>query len=302
MYSRPYQDELTVRYIEAIKGVLKRWGVDFSGVRYGNIPYYYHDLILRIPTAKPRQVFLSDVIKSDPEKLQSIDFIKRKAEKGGDIWPHLSRGWGRLKNLDKLYNHWGVYHLHLGEVVEKHGYVSRTEGVLLLCISSEDMHFIDVRSHGDGLTDLWYDIGIMNIILNNWPEKLAGNRSFMTGHNISASSIEEVKIYRDENLNVPFVLSDGNAYLGHGMISLQGVSSMGAMYYGDLIRVFGVVEQIWREAPSGLINTYFPWRTPPVALNLFVDNVWPLVRIKAEGSDISLSSSDVWGLSRKVLS
>ena len=301
MYSRPYQEELVVKYIEAIKKALKNLGVNFSGVRYGNIPYYYHDLILRIPTAKPRQVFLSDVIKGDPEKLQSVDFIKRKAEKGGDIWPHLSRGWGKLKNLDKLYNNWGVYHLHLGEDIEKHGYVSRTEGVLLLCISSEAMHFIDVRSHGEEFPDLWYDIGIMNIILKNWPEQLAGYRSLMTGHNISASSIKEVKRYRDENFNMPLILSDGNAYISPGMISLQGLSSKGALYYGDLLRTFGVVEQIWREAPSALINTYFPWRIPPAALNLFVDNVWPLVRIKAEGSNISLSSSDVWDLAREVL-
>jgi hypothetical protein len=301
VYSRPYQAELVAKYIEAIKKTLKGWGVNFSGVRYGNIPYYFHDLILRIPTAKPRQVFLSDVIKSDPKKLQSIDFIKRKAEKGDDIWPHLSRGWGKLKNLDKLYNNWGVYHLHLGEDIEKHGYVSRTQKVLLLCISSDAMHFIDVRSHGEEFPNLWYDIGIMNIILENWPDQLAGYRSLMTGHNISASSIEEVRRYRDDNFNMPLILSDGNAYISPGMISLEGLSSKGAMYYGDLLRSFGVVEQIWHEAPHELINTYFPWRIPPTALNLYVDRVWPLVRIKAEDSDISMSASDVWNLARKVL-
>lgn len=301
MYSRPYQAELVVKYIDVIKKTLNDWGVSFSGVRYGNIPYYFHDLILRIPTAKPRQVFLSDVIKNNPEKLESIDVLKRKAERGDDIWPHLSRGWGKLKNLDKLYNNWGIYHLHLGEDVEAHGYVTRTQNVLLLCISSDKMHFIDVRSHGEEFPDLWYDIGIMNIILKNWPEELAEYRSALTGHNISANSIEEVKRYRDDNFNMPLVLSDGNAYISPRTVSLEGLSSKGGMYYGDLLRAFAVVEQIWQEAPHELIKTYFAWRTPPTALNLYVDRVWPLVRIKAEGSNISMSAADVWSLAQKVL-
>lgn len=300
MYSRSYQSELVVSYIEVVKKALNRLGVSASGVRYGNIPYYFHDLILRIPAPKPRKVFLSEVIRNDPHKLQSVDFIKRKAERGESVWPHLSRGWGRLKNLDKLYNNWQVYHLHLGEDIETHGYVSRTQNVLLLMISTDAMHFIDVRGHGGEFPDLWYDVGIMNIVLESWPDQLAKYKSLMTGHNVSESSVELTKKYRDDNFNAPLILSDGCAYVNPGMVSLEGLGSLGGLHYNYLIRTFGVVEQIWKEAPYELSNFYFSCRVPPTSLDLYVDQDWPIC-IKAEGSNKSLSIAEVWGLANRVI-
>lgn len=300
MYSRPYQSALIVSYIEAIKKALKRLGVNSSGVRYGNTPYYFHDLILRIPETKPRRVLLSDVIRNDSQKLQAVDFIKRKAERGESIWPHLSRGWGRLKNLDKLYNNWEVYHLHLGEAIEKDGYVSRTQDVLLLRISTDAMHFIDVRGHGEEFPNLWYDVGIMNIVLKNWPDQLAKYKSLMTGHNVPESSADLIKQYRDGNFNTPLILSDGCAYVSPGMVSLEGLGSLSGLHYNYLIRTFGVVEQVWIEAPYELINFYFPWRVPPASLDLYVDPDWPIC-IKAKDSNRSLSITDVWRLANSVV-
>lgn len=301
LYNRSVQSELLQSYIDLIRNTLRRWGVSLEEVSNGNTPYYFHDLMQRYPVVRPRRVFLSKEIEADSEKLELVGFLRRKIEDGGDIWPHLSRKWGELRNLDKLCNNWGVYHLHLGEDLEVHGYVSRTQKVLLLLINPDDVRFIDVRNHGKGFADLWYDIEIMNVVLRNWPDQLAGYKSLMAGHNLSLSTIDKIREYRKDNINIPMLLEDGNAYLGPGFVSAQGLSSFGSMYHGDTLRFFGVVDQIWREKPCELEKAYFPWRTPPNNIKFYVDRIWPMVRVRAEGSDIYLDKANAWRLASRVL-
>jgi hypothetical protein len=299
--NRSIQSELLQSYIYLIRNALRRWGLDLAKVSNGNTPYYFHDLMQRYPVVKPRRVLLSKEIEESSEKLELVNFLRRKVEAGGDIWPHLSRKWGELKNLDKLCSNWGVYHLHLGEYLEAHGYVSRTQKVLLLLINQDDMRFIDVCDHGKGFPDLWYDIEIMNIVLRNWPDQLASYKSSMTGHNVSLSTVDQVREYRKYNSNIPMLLEDGNVYLGPGFVSAQGLSSFGAMYHGETLRFFGVVDQIWREKPHELAKAYFPWRIPPENIKFYVDRVWPMVRVRAEGSDKYLDKFDAWNLAGRVL-
>lgn len=293
---------LVISYQALLKDILNKWGVDLEGVPDGNIPYYFHDLILRMPASKKRKVEISDVIKASPEKLSKIVHLVKKLEGGESVWPHLSRGWKRLRNIDGLYNGWNIYHLHVGGDIEADGYVSRSKEVLLLQISDDVARLIDVRDHGKGHSDLWYDANLMNIALRNWPEWLVSYRCNVAAHNVATSSVENIKSNRRIGVNSAILLSDGNLYLPPGVVSVEGISSYGAMLYtGTVLRAFGVVGQVWKEAPDKLHREFFLWRTHSYPLDLYVSGVWPNLNIMATGSDKYIPIFDAYRFAKRVL-
>lgn len=127
----------------------------------------------------PKKVFFSQELTLNPEYINMkaiIDLIKEKFERGEDIKPHLSR---LIKNVfsdqnkplskdkDLLVNDWGIYHLHLTDIIESDGFVERTDPLLFLKIVNNNVYFIDILEHGN-----WAAFHLVEVLQNNWPQVL----------------------------------------------------------------------------------------------------------------------------------
>ena len=279
-----YSASLILSYQASLKKILHKWGQDYRKIPPGNLPYYFHDLVMRLPGSRSRRVHLSDTILESSEKIQTIQPIVRKLENGISIWPHLSRGWGKLKEIDQMYNAWKISHFHINTNIEKDGYVERSKEVLLAIIWQDQAFLIDVRDHGKSNPDLWYSIDLMEIVLRNWPEWMYQYRSNIKQSNTD-SSIATTKQFRQLSVNSSLSLSDGNIYMPPGIITAEGLSMFSSMIYNRIItHNFLLIQQAGIEAHDELLKYFFRHSTPPQKLDMYVDGIWPTLTVKAKGS------------------
>jgi hypothetical protein len=140
-----------------------------------------------------------------PAKLhKGLNKLEHALISGAEIWPWQSKLIDRPNREDGLYNDYGVIHFHLGTLIERGGYIERTDELLFAVVDSSVVYEIGIYEHGD-----WYELDILNIIDANWPRLLDPVTISALGVQNNPRTPEEVKERREANINSLIELKSG---------------------------------------------------------------------------------------------
>lgn len=168
---------------------------------------------LIIPIA--RNVLKSRGFFCPPDHINGLKKLEQEIEVGSDLTSYLSKSAINPSFHDDLLNHWGIYHLHLGEVL-KNDFITRTGALLYVRFDAENAYFLDVREHG-----AWAQQDLVQIIHDNWPESVSMFRSSRDSEMMLCFTDNDVKQLRKARINFPVMVNDGTVYntLGNGVAS-----------------------------------------------------------------------------------
>lgn len=130
-----------------------------------DVAYTYFNLWRRTITPRSRIVHESSVFYCPPEYADAYQILKIKLIKGEDVSSYLSKKLLDPNYNDHLLNDFGIHHLHLGDKLDRHGFISRTNSLLFAYVMNENCFCINIFSHA-----AWCDKEIVNILHNDWPE------------------------------------------------------------------------------------------------------------------------------------
>lgn len=159
---------------------------------------------------RPRRVFRSKQFACPGAHAQALSDVEAKIRAGDDLAPYLSKRTTNPGDLDALLNHWGIFHLHMGETMGDDGFVARTDQLLFCRFTEEAAYLIGVHPHKDA----WPRTEMMRVIHDNWPETIAHWRA----HGVTGDTLSDAEVANLRNMNVNHLLSmpDGTVYLPPG--------------------------------------------------------------------------------------
>ncbi len=157
-----------------------------------------------------RRVFRSKEFACPGAHAQALSDIEAKIRAGDDLAPHLSKRTKNLDDSDALLNHWGIFHLHMGETMGDDGFIARTDHLLFCRVTERSAYLIDVHPHKDA----WPRTKLMRIIHDNWPETIAHWRA----HGVTGGTLSDAEVAKLRNMNGNHLLSmpDGTVYFPPG--------------------------------------------------------------------------------------
>ena len=191
----------------------------------------YHRYKIRIIAPKKRKIEESKTITIPDKYMQSYCDIKKDILNGEQLRKYQSR---KLKNInfnDDMLCHWGVHHFHLGNTIEKDGFVSRTKELLFIYFTSNTAYIIGFFNHKS-----WCDRDVIEVLHNNWPEEIEKYKI-----NISRApslTSEQYKNLRAAHYEIHVTTKDGSVYMppGHGTFTT-----------GDPVKGFQNVQAVFRN-------------------------------------------------------
>lgn len=175
--------------------------------------YYFR----RIPVKK-YNVKLSKEIENlvDNDCKSTIANIKNDLEKGKDINARVSRGILKFESNDKMLNRWGLYHLHLGNKMEKDGFIQRTGKLLIIYVNKYKniVYFLAVApGHGKSYPDTFIDSEYLKTLVENWKEvREELECESITGIGPEMKDEDMKKILERSNINL-CVVKSGNVLI-----------------------------------------------------------------------------------------
>ncbi|MDP0493260.1 MAG: hypothetical protein Q7K48_02965, partial [Fusobacterium sp. JB021] len=126
---------------------------------------YFNSLNKLIPVTK-YNVCIAKEFKV-PFKYEKIIFeIIKKLKLGLNINGYLSKNIFRSYYNDAMLNHFGIYHLHLGDGI-KFGFRKRSSDLLHIYLKNNNAYILGIFPHKN-----WLEEDKIKIIVNNWPEVL----------------------------------------------------------------------------------------------------------------------------------
>jgi hypothetical protein len=200
------------------------------------ITHYFSILIRRIPRAN-YQIFVSDTIKNDAQKLALAILIESMFVSGEDVNSHLSHLVKKIdqlkkEHLDLLLSEWGIHHIHFDP--------DRSNELLFVYIKGTSVYFIDVLEHEDdeGTIETWTNTGLIEIIHRNWPDVI---HAYKANGNFTCEerTAEQRRNLRDKFTNSFVSVSDGSTYRGPGGGYMANGGAMEVLRATDFI-----IEQI----------------------------------------------------------
>lgn len=175
--------------------------------------YYFR----RIPVKK-YNVKVSKEIENlvDNDCKSTITNIKNDLEKGKDINARVSRGILKFESNDKMLNRWGLYHLHLGNKMEKDGFIQRTGKLLIIYVNKYKniVYFLAVApGHGKSYPDTFIDSEYLKTLVENWKEvREELECESITGIGPEMKDEDMKKILERSNINL-CVVKSGNVLI-----------------------------------------------------------------------------------------
>ena len=161
---------------ECIEDFFKINGIKYS--QYANLGLWlsrYYNFRLKYIAVEEKQLRVS---KELSEKLpthvctHACFDIFHKAGTGVTINPYQSKGLINADVHDRLFNDWGIHHLHLSTTKKPNEFFYDRSDYLLIVRFTEDFaYFIDIVLHKE--KDLWSLTDYIRILQNNWPNLLA---------------------------------------------------------------------------------------------------------------------------------
>lgn len=174
----------------------------------------YFNVLKRQIDAKPRKILVSKEFSCPKQYRTGIKLIRRNVESGQDLTPHLSENIKSLDYHDALLNDWGIYHFHLGDSLEKTGFIKRTGPLLFARVTDEYFYMLDVLGHGS-----WSQQRLVEIVHDNWQESISLFK-IPEGYRLSSvpPSDQDIAQFRKYGMSTPIQVSDGTIYslLGGG--------------------------------------------------------------------------------------
>ena len=116
------------------------------------------------------------------------------------------------KTSGVLLNDWGIYHFHLGDSLEKTGFIKRTGPVLFARVTDEYFYMLDILGHGS-----WSQQRLVEIIHTNWQESVSLFK-IPEGYRLSNAppSDEDIAQFRKYGISTFIQISDGTTYFSLG--------------------------------------------------------------------------------------
>ena len=127
------------------------------------VEHYYQFARRRISMEK-REVFESQFLKNqDLYGTPEYRLFIKKIEEGEDLTPYLSK---QIKQAiqDKLLDHYGIVHFHIGKEDSQSQFVKRQGKILFAYILDKTAYLIGFFPHGK-----WSDIKPVEILYEEWP-------------------------------------------------------------------------------------------------------------------------------------
>jgi len=168
----------------------------------------YFNVLKRQIDIKPRKILVSKEFSCPKQHQTGIKLIRRKVESGQDLTPNLSKNIKLLDYHDALLNDWGIYHFHLGDLLEKTGFIKRTGSVLFARVTDEYFYMLDVLGH-----DSWSQQRLVEIIHTNWQESVSLFK-ILEGYRLSnvSPSDQDIAQFREYSISTFVQVSDGIIY------------------------------------------------------------------------------------------
>lgn len=140
-----------------------------------------------------------------------LKIVEKKIVKGENLFPHLSRQLTNLDYNDSLLNDWGIYHLHLGTVLENDGFIKRTGPVLFARFDNQNAYLINVMTHGS-----WTKQEMIRVLHDNWPTSIEMFKlNDIIGLEHSPTD-DDIKIARKFGVNSSVQIEPGVVYTNIG--------------------------------------------------------------------------------------
>lgn len=155
-------------FVDILRSRLKLEGYDTSKINDKDICFSYFNLKKRLISTKVRKIKIANEFKCPKFLNEGLKLLKEKIKNGENINSYLSKRILDLDYNDDLLNDWGIYHLHLGDKIEKNTkFINRTGPLLFVRFYEEYAYFINVYNHG-----AWTNQQMIRILHNNWPESI----------------------------------------------------------------------------------------------------------------------------------
>jgi hypothetical protein len=151
----------------------------------------YFNMVSRLIPLRPRNVLLPEGFICPPGLEAGLQIVLDQITIGSDLRSHTSRRIMDVDFSDPLLNDWGIFHLHLGTVVESDGFIARTGPVLFVRFDNSNAYLITIQDHG-----AWSDQAMLSVLHNNWPESIqAFHAPDILGlqHNLSNDEISKLR-------------------------------------------------------------------------------------------------------------
>ena len=224
---------------------LRDFGINIENVPPDEIPILFYEYNLRTFQKIKYNIYLSKELLNNPKYNNFEKVIKRiiaKAKRGCNINGYLSR---RIKNIntpDKIFNDWGVTHLHLSNELESDGFVRRTKELLFvyrnIYNTNNNLYFLDICEHGD-----WYDNKLIEILENNWPHEIDNYKiKNFNEINFKIEKSDDIKNLRKAGIN-SFSSTRESYYapLGGGE-TMNGKNTMSVYLACKMKKIFNEIE------------------------------------------------------------
>ena len=143
--------------IQLVKRFFNRYGITYaSSGKLSSWMFRYFNFRLKHLPLGTRDVFVSNELKlkmaSHPSALEFLE-IAEATTKGKDLNPYQSVGLSDSGKHDDLYNDWGIHHLHLTSIRDKHPkyeyFVARSDYLLFAIFKESAAYFIDIYPHSE---------------------------------------------------------------------------------------------------------------------------------------------------------
>ncbi len=210
-----FEFDLYSDWLSIVKDELDKVKINTSNLAGDKLSLAYLNLRKKAIRPIARNVFKSRSFSCLSTHVNGLIKLEKKIEAGDDLTPYLSKSILNPSFHDDLLNHWGIYHLHLGEVI-KDNFVARTGPLLYARFDENSAYFLDVKEHG-----AWGQQDLVQIIHDNWPQSIFVLRYPDDSKMIYSITDKDVDKLRKARINFPVMVNDGTIYsnLGDGVAS-----------------------------------------------------------------------------------
>lgn len=231
-----------------------RRGLEANGVKTSSlrtdqdVSLAFWNMVHRTIRARPRKVRVAKEFVCPPGHLAVVEALKAKFERGEDVNRHRSSAAlnPKMRSFnDRLFNDWGIHHLHLGPDNPGKPLAGRTDDCLYVYVTEADAYFLHVLGH-----DNYEKRELMLRMHRNWPDAIAEHRA--PGVSVDPEDEVEdggVKTLRGAGLTYLLVL-DGTPYITPGGGYMKSGNSLMALRRSDaaFATLYGWQERLENEA------------------------------------------------------
>ncbi len=240
-------------WLKLVKTELESEGYDLTDLTDEKISILYYSLEKRLISKTPRQIFKSVNFSCSENLQEGLELLEEKIKNGDDLKPYLSRKLKRLEDNDGLLFDWGIYHLHLGTVMESDGFIKRTGPLLHARFDGGSAYFIDIFNHG-----AWTKQAMLKTIHDNWPDSIKQFR--LQGVLGVEKKFEDSDIHhlRNASVNTLIEIEPGVVYMGSGWgFAASGDSIDAVEKHLDRLRGLSELEENIKDNTISLLSSLF---------------------------------------------